>query len=177
MCNCSKVDVKFIKMYSDVLAPEKATKSSGGYDLRVNFGSGVKTNKLLESKISIDKPILNSQDGDFIYITPLERVKIGTGIKTQFSEDYVMVIHLRSSAGIKSYLRLLNGTGVIDADYTGEIGFFLENTSPYETIMIENNERIGQIIFQKVVNANFTEVTEFEETTRGESGFGSTGKF
>jgi len=80
----------------------------------------------------------------------------------------------RSGLALKKGLTVLNTPGTIDADYRGEIGVILVNLSS-ETVIIEDGERIAQLVFCKVEKVNLISVTELGSSERGEGGFGSTG--
>ena len=109
-----------------------------------------------------------------VTVEPRSVAKINTGIAMEIPVGYFGGVYPRSGLATKQGLRLANTTGVIDADYRGEIIVCIFNDSN-ETRVIEPNERIAQIIIQPFLNINFVETDELNETKRGTGGFGSTG--
>ena len=109
-----------------------------------------------------------------IQIHPGETVMISVGIKTEFTPGYVALIHARSGLATKKGLAPANKVGVIDADYRGEWFVALHNHSNHIQV-IEDGERIAQVLFQEIEHPEFIETDELSETDRGEGGFGSTG--
>lgn len=110
-----------------------------------------------------------------ICVLPGERVLVPTGIAIDpCSAEIVSVICARSGLSSKKGIALANGIGVIDSDYRGEIKVALINHSE-ETFVVENGERIAQIMFLPVLHADFSVVEELDDTERGVGGFGSTG--
>lgn len=107
-------------------------------------------------------------------LQPLERALIKTGIFLEIPIGYEAQVRPRSGLAFKNGLTVLNAPGTIDADYRGEIGVILVNLSqkPY---VIEDGERIAQIVFARFEQAELVEVNELSETNRGAGGFGSTG--
>lgn len=118
--------------------------------------------------------LVASNDED-ITLKPLERFLVPTGIKIELPENYEAQIRPRSGLSIKNGISLINCVGTIDEDYRGEIKVGLVNLSN-ETYTIERGERIAQMIIAPVTKADIQVVDELSETTRGEGGFGSTGK-
>jgi dUTP diphosphatase len=129
--------------------PHYETKASAGMDLRAN---------LSESRI----------------LKPLERSIVGTGIFIELPIGYEAQVRPRSGLAAKKGITVLNAPGTIDADYRGEIGVILVNLSN-EDFIIENGERVAQLVIAKHERAEWIEVEELSETSRGEGGFGSTG--
>ena len=109
-----------------------------------------------------------------ITLKPLERAIIKTGLFMALPIGYEAQVRPRSGLAAKNGITVLNAPGTIDADYRGEIGVILVNLSN-EDFVIENGERIAQLIIAKHERAEWIEVTELSETSRGEGGFGSTG--
>ena len=130
--------------------PEYATPLSAGMDLRAN----------------IEEPIL---------LKPLERKLIPTGIFLEIPAGYEAQIRPRSGLAIKKGITVLNSPGTIDADYRGEVCVILINLSA-EEFVINDGERICQMIIASHSQAQWIEVTELTETDRGTGGFGHTGK-
>lgn len=110
-----------------------------------------------------------------VTINPGETRFIMTGIALEIPEGYAGLVYARSGLACKQGLAPANKVGVIDADYRGEIMVALHNHSS-EAKTVEPGERIAQLVITPFLSANFTEVNELNETIRGESGFGSTGK-
>ena len=129
--------------------PNYETNASAGMDLRAN---------LTES----------------ITLKPLERTLVKTGLFIELPIGYEAQVRPRSGLAFKKGITVLNSPGTIDADYRGEIGVILVNLSN-EGFVIENGERSAQLISAKHERAEWIEVTELSETSRGEGGFGSTG--
>lgn len=143
-----KMNIKIInKSHHDL--PTYETIASAGMDLRAN---------LAES----------------IILKPLERVIVKTGLFIELPIGYEAQVRPRSGLAAKKGITVLNSPGTIDADYRGEIGVILVNLSN-EEFLIENGERIAQLVIAKHERAEWIEVKELTETVRGAGGFGSTG--
>jgi dUTP pyrophosphatase len=108
-------------------------------------------------------------------LMPLERKLIPTGIFVQIPMDYEIQIRPRSGMALKNGITCLNSPGTIDADYRGEIKVLLINLSNEQQV-IQPGDRIAQMVVAKVEKAQWNEVTEIDNTQRGEGGFGHTGK-
>ena len=130
-------------------SPVYATSQSAGLDLRAN---------LIES----------------ITLKPLERTLVKTGLFIELPTGYEAQVRPRSGLAYKKGITVLNSPGTIDADYRGEIGVILVNLSAEEFI-IENGERVAQMVIAKHEQANWVEVETLEVSERGAGGFGSTG--
>lgn len=130
--------------------PEYATDQAAGLDLRAN----------------INEPIT---------LKPLERRLIPTGLHIALPADYEAQVRPRSGLAYKHGITVLNAPGTIDADYRGDIGVILVNLSN-EDFVVEDGERVAQLVIAKYTQANWQEVVELSETVRGVGGFGSTGK-
>ena len=109
-----------------------------------------------------------------ITLKPLERAIIKTGLFMALPIGYEAQVRPRSGLAAKNGITVLNAPGTIDADYRGEIGVILVNLSN-DDFVIQNGERIAQMIIAKHERAEWIEVQELTETSRGEGGFGSTG--
>ena len=107
-------------------------------------------------------------------LKPMERKLIGTGIKIEVPHGYEAQVRPKSGLAVEHGISHANSIGTIDSCYRGEIKIPLINFSdkPYK---IEKGKKIGQMVFAKVEEAVFEETEELEETTRNDSGFGSTG--
>ena len=130
--------------------PHYGTEASAGVDLRAN----------------INEPIT---------LKPLERVLIKTGLFIELPVGYEAQVRPRSGLAYKHGLTVLNTPGTIDADYRGEVGVILVNLSNTDFI-IENGERVAQMVIAKHEQAEWNLVEELSDTDRGAGGFGSTGK-
>lgn len=109
-----------------------------------------------------------------VTLAPGARTLIPTGLAMKVSESYEIQARPRSGLALKKGLTLLNTPGTIDADYRGEIQIILANLGD-EPVVIEDGERIAQLVICPVVKAKISLVDELDETERGEGGFGSTG--
>ena len=130
--------------------PAYATELSAGMDIRANLSASVT-------------------------LKPLERCLISTGLYIALPKGYEAQIRPRSGLAIKKGITVLNSPGTIDADYRGEICIILVNLSA-EPIVIEDGERIAQMVIARHEQAEWTEVQTLDETERGSGGFGNTGK-
>jgi len=129
--------------------PEYSTIHSAGIDLRAN----------IDEKIEL---------------IPLERKFIPTGIYIELPVGFEAQIRPRSGLALNKGLTSLNTPGTIDADYRGEIGIILINLSN-ENVIIEDGERICQMVLSKYEQFDWEEVDSLQETERGTGGFGHTG--
>ena len=129
--------------------PAYATPQSAGMDLRAN----------------LDAPIM---------LHPMERRLIPTGLHIALPEGYEAQVRPRSGLALKHGLTVLNTPGTIDADYRGEIGVVLINLSQ-EDFVINDGERIAQMVIARHEQGDFVVVEELDETERGEGGYGHTG--
>ena len=159
------------KSYNDL--PKYETSKSAGMDIRADF-----------SRITVHNPIKIYGDGEIILagdshpvtmlrLEPGSRALIPTGLFTKIPDGYEVQLRPRSGLAIKKGLNLINCVGTIDADYTAEWMIPVVNQG-YETIWIEDGERIAQAILNKVEHIEWDVVDTLEETER-KGGFGSTG--
>jgi len=109
-----------------------------------------------------------------VTLAPMERNIIGTGLYMALPQGYEAQVRPRSGLAAKRGVTVLNAPGTIDADYRGEVGVILINLSK-EPFVIENGDRIAQMVIAKFERAQWNEVTVLSETKRGKGGFGSTG--
>lgn len=130
--------------------PHYATVASAGFDIRAN----------------IDSPIT---------LKPLERTLVPTGLFFEIPDGYEAQVRPRSGLAFKNGVTVLNSPGTIDADYRGEIKVILVNLSQ-EEFVINDGERIAQVVIAKHEQAEWIEVEQLMDTARGEGGFGHTGK-
>jgi dUTP pyrophosphatase len=110
-----------------------------------------------------------------IILKPLERVLVPTGLFIELPVGYEAQIRPRSGLALKSGVSVLNTPGTIDSDYRGEIGIILVNLSSTDFV-IKDGERICQMIIAKYEKIHWTVVPELTVSSRGEGGFGHTGK-
>ena len=110
-----------------------------------------------------------------INIKPKTSSLIPTGLSVAFSEDYEIQIRPRSGLAAKNNISVLNTPGTIDSDYRGEIKIIIYNHGNKDFI-INNKDRIAQMIMIPVIKMELEETKELPKTIRGEGGFGSTGK-
>ena len=129
--------------------PNYETIASAGMDLRANLSES-------------------------ITLKSLERTIVKTGLFIELPIGFEAQVRPRSGLAAKKGITVLNSPGTVDADYRGEIGVILVNLSQ-DDFIIENGERIAQLIIAKHERAEWIEVQELSETSRGEGGFGSTG--
>lgn len=113
-----------------------------------------------------------------VYLEPLERRLIPTGLYVSLPEGYEIQVRPRSGLALKSGLTVLNSPGTIDADYRGEIGVLLINMSA-SAVCVSPGDRIAQIVLAQHASVSWEtlkDISEFSATGRGSGGFGSTGK-
>ena len=129
--------------------PQYETIASAGMDVRSN----------------IDEPIT---------LAPLDRTLVKTGLFVEIPIGYEIQVRPRSGLAFKKGITVLNSPGTIDADYRGEIGVLLVNLSS-EPFVIEDGERIAQLVLASHEQASWQEVEILGDSDRGQGGFGSTG--
>ena len=130
--------------------PEYSTEYSAGMDLRANLKEDV-------------------------FLNPFERKLIPTGLFIELPVGYEAQVRPRSGLALKKGITVLNSPGTIDADYRGEIMVILINFST-EIFVVQNGERIAQMIVSAHEKVNWEQVMVIDDTIRGEGGFGHTGK-
>lgn len=109
-----------------------------------------------------------------ITLNPLERVLVPTGLYIELPHGYQCEVRPRSGLALKKGITVLNTPGTIDADYRGEVGVILINLSN-EPFVINNGERICQMVIMNYTKVEWVEVEELTDTERGAGGFGHTG--
>lgn len=129
--------------------PAYATPQSAGMDLRAN----------------LDEPLT---------LHPFERKLVKTGLFIALPEGYEAQVRPRSGLALKHGITVLNTPGTIDADYRGEVGVLLINLSQ-DDFVIEDGERIAQMVIARHEQGEFVVVEELDETERGAGGYGHTG--
>jgi len=110
-----------------------------------------------------------------IEIKPKTSSLIPTGLSVAFSENYEIQIRPRSGLAAKKNITVLNTPGTIDSDYRGEIKVIIYNHGD-ENFLVNNGDRIAQMILAPVVKMELEEINNLPESIRGKGGFGSTGK-
>ncbi|MGH7197004.1 MAG: dUTP diphosphatase [Candidatus Saccharimonadales bacterium] len=110
-----------------------------------------------------------------VTLQPLERFLVPTGLHIALPVGFEAQVRPRSGLAVKHGITCLNSPGTIDADYRGEIKVLLVNLSN-ESFVINDGERIAQMVIAKHERVEWEEVSELDETTRGHGGFGHTGK-
>lgn len=130
--------------------PQYETAQAAGLDLRAN----------------LDSPVA---------LKPLGRALIKTGLFMELPEGFEAQVRPRSGLAYKNGITVLNAPGTIDADYRGELGVLLVNLSE-ETYVIQDGDRVAQLVIAKFEQASWEEVETLEDSERGAGGFGSTGK-
>ena len=110
-----------------------------------------------------------------IEIKPGKSEIIPTGLAVSIPKNFEIQIRPRSGLALKYGITVLNSPGTIDSDYRGEIKVILINLGK-EDFLIQNNDRIAQLVFNEVVKVSLKEVDTLDQTSRDEKGFGSTGK-
>lgn len=143
-------ELKLKKLRESAVVPQRATSGSAGLDLSA----------------CLEQPLAIPAGG---------RALIPTGIAIALpGPAYVALLFARSSLGVRRGLMLTNGVGVIDSDYRGEIKIGVYNFTN-EPCIVENGERLAQLVVTQTAALPVLEVEELGETERGEGGFGSTG--
>lgn len=117
---------------------------------------------------------VRAQLEESITLKPGERTLVPTGLSFEIPEAYEIQARPRSGLSARQGLTVLNTPGTIDADYRGEVKIILINLGQ-EPIVIQDQERVAQLVVAPVIKAQFIEVSELGETQRGAGGFGSTG--
>lgn len=144
-----KIVVKVIKD-EGVTLPKYETSGAAGMDVRAN----------------ISEPIV---------LGSLDRALIPLGLRLEIPEGYEVQVRPRSGLALKHGIGMVNSIGTIDSDYRGEIGAIIVNLSK-EPYTIQPQERIGQLVLNKVEQIEWEVVEKLSESERGSGGFGSTGK-
>ena len=144
------IKVLIKKLNQSVQLPSYKTNGASGMDLMAY----------------IEKPI---------NLEPGKSCLIPTGLSVAFPQEYEIQIRPRSGLAAKNNISVLNTPGTIDSDYRGEIKIILFNHSN-ENFIINNNDRIAQMVLTPIIKMELEETNELPESIRGEGGFGSTGK-
>lgn len=148
-----EVEIKFKRLRKElnhIPLPSYATKGSAGLDIYT----------ALEKPMTIAKSTIEL---------------IPTNISVEIPEGYEIQVRPRSGLAAKHGIGILNSPGTIDSDYRGEIKIIIINLGK-EDFVIQPAERIAQLVVSKVYTAKFIETNELNNTSRGEGGFGHTGR-
>ena len=140
--------IRFKKLDPAAVIPQRATAGSAGLDLRA----------CMTEPVTLKKG---------------EHAVIPTGLAVQVKTGFAAMLFARSGLAVRHGIGLLNGVGVVDSDYRGEICVGVINQEAYT---IEPGERIAQMVVMRVSLAPVAQADELEETDRGAGGFGSTGR-
>jgi len=144
------VKILIKRLHSEVKLPKYKTDGSSGMDLMA----------------FIDRPIS---------IMPQKSELIPTGLSVAIPDNTELQIRPRSGLAAKNNISVLNAPGTVDSDYRGELKVILYNHGNKE-FLVNNKDRIAQMVLVPIIKATFEEVENLPETIRGEGGFGSTGK-
>lgn len=109
-------------------------------------------------------------------LEPGERAMIPTGIAVAIPQGYAGFVLPRSGLASRHGIALVNSPGLVDSGYRGEMAIIMINTDKREAFHIKRGDRIAQLVIQKIVEATAVQVSELDATSRGEGGFGSTGR-
>lgn len=142
--------IKVKRITETAIIPEQKTIGAAGFDLYADISEA-------------------------IHIKPHETQMIWSGVAFDIPRNYFGAIYARSGLSTNFGIRPANCVSVIDSDYRGNVGLPLHNDSNYERV-IQPQERVAQIVFQKALMVSLELVDELDETERGDSGFGSTGR-
>ena len=142
------IEVRFVKLDSEVETPALAHRGDAGYDL--------------------------TSRAEFT-LKPGERTVAPTGIAVSIPEGYAGFLQPRSGLAAGHGISIVNTPGLIDSHYRGEIKVVLVNLDPMQPFEVKRGDKICQLVFHKVEQADFRQVEKLDETARGEGGFGSTG--
>ena len=142
------MQITFLKLDSELPNPTHAHPGDGGVDLYAR---------------------------ENVRLDPEAWTTVPTGIAVAIPEGYAGLVVPRSGLAARSGVGVVNGPGLVDAGYRGEIKVILINHGP-EPLELERGERIAQLVVVPVVDQEFVEVDELPESARGEGGFGSTGR-
>lgn len=138
-----------VKFHSAFELPKYETSLSAGMDIRANMETSVE-------------------------LKPMERRLFPTGLYMEIPDGYECQVRPRSGLALKKGITVLNSPGTIDADFRGEVGVILVNLSA-QSVVIEPGERIAQLVFARVEQAEWSVTENLSNTDRGTGGFGSTG--
>lgn len=161
-----------VKVYnlSDKKLPQYETRLSAGMDVRVDFSRNSLSNPVPVKGAGQFIPANEVQKTSILTLEPGSRALIPTGICMKIPEGYECQVRPRSGLAWKEGITVLNTPGTIDADYTNEVGVIVMNTSS-KTVIIEDNERIAQLVFAKTEACVWEQVGSKDDL--GNSGHGT----
>lgn len=170
----SEPTIEIVNKSPNIL-PEYSTKDSAGMDLRADFSRiKLENTKPLGLFFDADSVCIIDNKMRTLEIKPGGRALIPTGLHIALPAGFEAQVRPRSGMAINQGITVLNTPGTIDADYRGEIGVILLNTSK-ESVRINQNDRIAQLVINRYSRAIWNLVDELGNTERGEGGFGHTG--
>jgi dUTP diphosphatase len=143
------IEVSFVKLDPEAETPALAHRGDAGYDLTSRADLTLK---------------------------PGQRALVPTGIAVSIPEGYAGFLQPRSGLAAKHGISIVNTPGLIDSHYRGEVKVILVNLDAEQPFDVKRGDKICQLVFHKVEQADFYEVEKLDETVRGEGGFGSTGR-
>ncbi len=111
-----------------------------------------------------------------LVLDPGERATVPTGVAVAIPRGYAGLVLIRSGIAARHGIQCVNSPGLIDSGYRGEISVIMLNTDRVEPFAVRRGDRIAQLVLYRVEEAMLVKVEDLEETTRGEGGFGSTGR-
>jgi len=144
------VRVAFQKLHENVEIPSRQTPGSAGYDI----------------KAWLDEEVV---------LQPGQRRAIATGFRVEIPAGYVLSVRPRSGLAINHGVTMINSPGTIDSDFRGEVKVLMVNLGA-EPFTVRSGDRIAQVLLERCFEIDWRESGELEQTTRGEMGFGSTGR-
>lgn len=144
------IKIKYTNHSRDLLPPSRATEHAAGFDLRA----------------AVDAPLV---------LAPGARALVPTGVSLAIPPGYEGQVRPRSGLAIHHGIGLLNSPGTIDADYRGEVKVILINHGS-EPFTISRGDRIAQLVIASLVDCELTLAESLDDTSRGEGGFGSSGR-
>lgn len=139
----------FRRLTEAALAPTRAKEGDAGYDLHA---------------------------AEEATLSPGARASVGTGLAVAIPEGHAGLVLPRSGLALRHGIALVNAPGLIDAGYRGEVRVLLLNTDPSEPFSVGVGDRIAQLVIVRHAEPQVVEVETLEGSTRGEGGFGSTGR-
>jgi len=143
------VSLRFRRLSAAARAPGRAHDGDAGYDLHAAEAAVIK---------------------------PGRRASVGTGIAVSIPDGRAGLVLPRSGLAARHGIALVNAPGLIDAGYRGELRVLLLNTDPREPFEVEPGDRIAQLVLVRVEALPLEEAAELDETSRGQGGFGSSGR-
>jgi dUTP pyrophosphatase len=143
------VKLPFRRLTEAALAPRRAKEGDAGYDLHA------------------------AEDAT---LSPGARASVGTGVAVAIPDGHAGLVLPRSGLALRHGIALVNAPGLIDAGYRGEVRVLLLNTDPSESFDVKVGDRIAQLLIVRHAEPELVEMDELDASTRGEGGFGSTGR-